>query len=63
MQKLIDDATARVAMGCNGRERFKQHFTADRMGMQTLDVYERAMGIKTESARVLEGVPDPAPLH
>jgi glycosyltransferase involved in cell wall biosynthesis len=63
MQKLIDDAKARAAMGCKGRERFKQHFTADRMGMQTLDVYERAMGIKTESARLLEDVPDPAPVH
>jgi glycosyltransferase involved in cell wall biosynthesis len=65
MQKLIDDANARAEMGRNGRERFEEHFTADRMGMQTLEVYERTLGIKTAPAQNAEltEVPSPSPSH
>jgi glycosyltransferase involved in cell wall biosynthesis len=63
MQKLIDDAHGRAAMGREGRERFNELFTAGRMGQQTLEVYERAMGINTASACLSNEVSNPSPAH
>jgi glycosyltransferase involved in cell wall biosynthesis len=48
LRTLILDPAARTAMGGRGRQRFLDHFTADRMAAETLSVYRRVLGVDAE---------------
>jgi glycosyltransferase involved in cell wall biosynthesis len=49
LQELILDPASRAAMGERGRRRFLEHFTADRMAAETLNVYRRVLGLSPET--------------
>jgi glycosyltransferase involved in cell wall biosynthesis len=51
IQNLIDRPGTRAEMGGEGRARFSDCFTADRMAGETLELYQRVMGISTQSVR------------
>jgi glycosyltransferase involved in cell wall biosynthesis len=44
LAQLLGDASTRRQMGQAGLERFRQLYSAERMGRATLDVYRRALG-------------------
>jgi len=56
LRELIEDSTARLAMGAAGRKRFLEEFTFDRMLRQTLSVYDEVMierGLRTRFSALL----------
>jgi glycosyltransferase involved in cell wall biosynthesis len=64
MQQLINNPPRRAAMGQSGRERFENHFTADRMGRDTLDLYRSLLGLPAqEPDENLTEVADTATVH
>jgi glycosyltransferase involved in cell wall biosynthesis len=49
LRNLILDPGARTAMGQQGLRRFRDHFTADRMAAETLNLYRRVLGDRPTS--------------
>src|SRR5262249_43373500 len=47
--ELLDDATQRRKFGTNGKEAVHERFTAAIMARNTVEVYERYVGVKEES--------------
>lgn len=45
LRNLILDPGTRAAMGQQGLRRFRDHFTADRMAAETLNLYRRVLGV------------------
>jgi glycosyltransferase involved in cell wall biosynthesis len=60
LQELILDPAGRSAMGEQGRRRFVEHFTDERMAAETLNVYRRVLGLGNQPDDVLKNGVDAA---
>ncbi len=49
LRALILDPAKRTEMGRQGRKRFSEYFTADRMSKQTITLYRRVLGLTIEA--------------
>ncbi len=49
MVRILSDEQERTAMGQNARKRYLEHFTAERMARETIQVYKRALEPRNSS--------------